>query len=352
MRITFVLPAPVRIPMGGAKVVYAHAEGLARRGHEVTVVAPRRAGDGFRARAFQAAVWVRDWLHGVAGEDYFEAEGVATRWIASPLSGFPEGESVIATGVQSAPWVHALPDRHGSKFYFVQGLETFITEQAPQTWHYPLHRITCAEWLRRTLEAAGAPVLGVVPNAIDDGVFYEERGPHERGLHVAALYHRHPVKGPDVLIETLERLRVSFPRLQAEVFAARRPSHRLPPWVEVHVRPSPAALRALYNRAAVLLHTSRSEGWPLVPMEASACGCAVVAAANEGVQEYLTDGVSMQSAPVGDAEALAEAAKAVLASTRDRLSLVRAAQASVASYRWPALTEHLEALLLEGVAVS
>ena len=37
-------------------------------------------------------------------------------------------------------------------------------------------------------------------------------------------------------------------------------------------RPPVDALRALYNGAAVFLHPSRSEGFPLVPMEAAACG--------------------------------------------------------------------------------
>ena len=68
MRITFVLPNPIRIPMGGAKVAYQHASGLAARGHEVRVVAPRQGDSGPLALARRAAVAVRDRLHGVAGE--------------------------------------------------------------------------------------------------------------------------------------------------------------------------------------------------------------------------------------------------------------------------------------------
>ena len=346
MRITFVLPAPIRIPMGGAKVVYAHAAGLAARGHEVVVLGPRRAGEGVRARAREHAVRLRDRWHGVADAPYYDAPGVTTSVVPGASARWvPDSDAVIATGVQTAPWVHALPPSKGTKAYFVQGLETFADAGARATWQLPMHRITCAKWLRDVVEEAGAPVLGVVPNALDPDEFFLERPVETRPRRVAALYHRHPVKGPDVLIEALGYLKAAVPDVKADVFAARPPSHRLPPWVRFHVRPAAAALRAIYNSAGVLLHTSRSEGWPLVPMEAAACGCAVAATGNEGIREYLTEGVTMRAVPAGDGRALAEAARFLLESDGERVRLAEAARRAVASFTWEASTAHLEALL-------
>jgi glycosyltransferase involved in cell wall biosynthesis len=346
VRITFVLPAPVRIPMGGAKVVYAHAAGLAARGHEVVVVGPRRAGEGVAARAREAAVRLRDRLHAVADAPYYEAAGVRTLVVPSASARWvPDGDAVIATGAQTTPWVHTLPHTKGVKAYFIQGLETFITAGVRDTWHLQMHRITCAHWLRRAVEASGAPVLGVVPNAIDPAEFFLERPIEGRARRVVALYHRHEVKGPDVLLDVLGRLRAAMPGVEADVFAARPPSHRLPPWVRVHVRPSTAALRAIYNGAAVLLHTSRSEGWPLVPMEAAACGCAVAATANEGIREYFADGETMRAVPPGDAAALAEAAGGLLADLEARTRLAEAARRAVGQLSWETSTARFEALL-------
>ena len=112
-----------------------------------------------------------------------------------------------------------------------------------------------------------------------------------------------------------------------------------------HVRPSPEALRALYNGAAVLLHPSRSEGWPLVPMEAAACGCAVAASANPGVQEYLARGESMLAAPVGDGPALGSAALTLLADDALRIRLATAAREAVLGLDWESSTDRLEAAL-------
>jgi glycosyltransferase involved in cell wall biosynthesis len=224
-------------------------------------------------------------------------------------------------------------------------LETFADTNARATWHFPMHRITCAHWLRHAVEAEGEAVLGVVPNAIDPDEFFVERPLEARPPRVVALYHRHPVKGPDVLITVLRHLREARPDVEADVFAARPPSHRLPSWVRVHVRPSVAELRALYNGAALLLHTSRSEGWPLVAMEAAACGCAVAATANEGIREYLADNESMRAVASGDGEALARAALDLLDSPAERVRLAEAARDAVADYRWTTSTERLEVLL-------
>lgn len=353
MRITFVLPAPARIPMGGVKVVYAHARGLAARGHEVHVVGPRRVGEGVTAHARALAVRVRDRLHGVRDAPYYEAEGVHTHEVPAATAAYvPDADAVIATGVQTTGPLLVLPPSKGTRFYFIQHVETFIDPRVVETWSYPFVRITVAEWIRRRVEAEGGPVAGVVPNAVDPAEFFVERPVEGRPARVVALYHRQHVKGPDVLIEALERLKAALPEVEADVIAARRPSHRLPGWVRVHVRPSVPALRALYNGAAVVLHTSRSEGWGLVPMEAAACGCAVAATASEGVQEFLADGHSMRAVPVGDGAALAAAALDLLRHPEERVRLARAAGEAAARYRWPELTARFEALLQQGVAAA
>lgn len=334
MRITFVLPAPIRIPMGGAKVVYQHAAGLTALGHAVAVVMPRRTERGLRGWARDAAVQIRDRLHGVAPEPYYQAAGVRSLVVPTASDAHvPDADVVVATGFQTARWVRDLGASKGRKVYFVQGLETFVHPEARASWHYPMTRVTCAHWLAEAVRDERLDVLGVVPNAVDAAEFFLEAPVAGRPPHVAALYHRHPVKGPDTLIDALERLRAGSAAVTATVFAARPPSHRLPDYVDVLIRPDLAALRALYNRAAVLLHPSRSEGWPLVPMEAAACGAAVVATANEGVREYLTDGASMRSVPVGDGAALAREALRLLGDDAERTRIAEAGRAAVAQYR-------------------
>lgn len=348
MTITFVLPAPVRIPMGGAAVVYRHAAGLAARGHRVTVVAPRTGAGGLVGRARALAVRLRDRHHGVSQMPYYAATGVETLELESISdASVPDADSVIATGYQTAPWVAALIARKGKKVSFLQHDERHLTPRAEATWALPMARIAVARWIAETVEAAGYPVLGVVPNAVDPADFALDRPLAGRSPRVVALYHRLPSKGPDTLVAALDEMRQLRGDVVADVIAARPPGHRLPGWVRVHVRPDLAQLRALYNRAAVVLHTSRLEGWGLVPMEAAACGCAVVATASRGVAEFLRAGVSVVEVPVGDAAALAEAAVGLLDDPDARIRLARAGMADVARFSWDASTDAFERLLTE-----
>ncbi len=346
MRVTFVLPAPIRIPMGGAAVVYRHAGALAARGHQVTVVSPEQTAPGLRGRALRWAVGVRDAVHGVTREPYYSAPDVRSLIVSHvDAASMPAGDVVVATGVQTSRPVAALPRSAGVPVYFIQGDETFADPSARETWHLPMARVTCAEWLADEVRRAGEEVVAVVPNAINPDEFGVDTPVADRRPHVVALYHRHPVKGPDVLIAALDRIRQSRPDVGASVFAARPPSHRLPDDVEVLVRPTQVALRGLYNRSSVLLHPSRSEGWPLVPMEAAACGCAVIASSNKGILEYLADGVSMAAAPVGDGDALGNAALTVLADDALRQRLAEAGRQAVTRLSWSEAADRLEAAL-------
>ncbi|MEM1115791.1 MAG: glycosyltransferase family 4 protein [Bacteroidota bacterium] len=346
MRVLFVLPAPVRIPMGGAAVVYRHAEGLVTRGHEVTVAAPRRQ-EGVRGRVLKTAVALRDRVHGVAERVEYAASGVASvvpeTW--RDLDGHTY-DAVIATGHQTAEWVISLAEQ-GKGFYLLQHDERHLTEAAASTWQLPLVRIAVARWIADTVEAEGAPVAGVVPNAVDLEHFQPRVPPEERRARVVALYHRLPSKGPDILIETLRRLRERLPAIEADVISARPPRHRLPSWVDVHIRPEADRLADLYNRAAVCLHTSRLEGWGLVPMEAAACGCAVVATESRGVNEYLHPGRSMLQVPVDDVEGLAASVVELIEDSSRRRVIAQAGRDDVARFSWDASTDALEQILLD-----
>lgn len=345
MRVTFVLPGPARVPMGGARVVVDYARRLVQRGHRVSVLGPARPGDGLRDRAFGAAVNVRDRVHRTGSGPYFTAPGVDARIVPSPdARHLPDADVVVATGWQTASWVAKLPVAKGAKAYFVQNHEDYLDPRASATWALPLAVFTCADWLARAVEASGRDVLGVVPNAVDPAEFDLDRPVAGRAPRVLWLYHRLAVKGPDEGIAAVRQIQVARPDVEVDVFCARRPSHAMPPGVRVHVRPSHETLRRLYNEAAVFLHSSRVEGWGLPPMEALACGAAVVATANDGVREFLDASVA-RLVPVGDADALARETLVLLADEPARVRQAEAGRARVAEFSWETSTDRLEEIL-------
>lgn len=334
--------------MGGVSVAYHHARGLAARGHEVTVAVPRR-GAGLRGVVVSTAAWARNRTHGVGTDVPYTETGVRT---VEPLTwrGLEDWDhdAVIAIGHQSLGAVIQLSQRRGSLgISFVQDGLRHRLPGGGLSWHAPLLQVAVSGWVAEAIEAAGGRVAALVPNAVDDRVFGVRTPLEAREERVIALYHRSPLKGPDTLIESLERLRREVPSVEAEVVAARPPRHRLPEWVTVRVRPSPAEMAALYNRASVCLHTSRSEGWGLVPMEAAACGCAVVATESRGVNEYLRPAHSMLQVPVGDAGGVAREAARLLSDGAIRCRIAEAARADVKRFSWSESTRVLEGVLMD-----
>jgi glycosyltransferase involved in cell wall biosynthesis len=82
-------------------------------------------------------------------------------------------------------------------------------------------------------------------------------------------------------------------------------------------------LPMLYWAMDLLLHPSYREGFPRVPLEASACGVAVVATDVRGCREAVQAGVNGLLVPARDADALAEAAGRLLADDEARTALGR-----------------------------
>jgi glycosyltransferase involved in cell wall biosynthesis len=70
-------------------------------------------------------------------------------------------------------------------------------------------------------------------------------------------------------------------------------------------RPDVRTLEALYNKATVLLFPSRFEGFGWPPIEAQACGCAVVGSTISPLEEVLRDSAVLK--PLEDEVGMAEA---------------------------------------------
>jgi len=164
---------------------------------------------------------------------------------------------------------------------------------------------------------------------------------------VTMLYHRLPIKGGGEGIDILKKVKETHPKLKAIIFAARKPSATIPEWIELRIRPDTPQLREIYNSTSVFLHTSHQEGWGLPPMEAMACGCAVVAAANEGVQEFITDGETGFLKPIGDVSALTEAICTLLDNDELRIQLAEAGRNAVQQFTWEKNVRKFE-LILKG----
>ena len=99
-------------------------------------------------------------------------------------------------------------------------------------------------------------------------------------------------------------------------------------------------LGELYDRAGVIVLVSQMEGLPNVVLEAMAHGKAVIATPVGGIPSVITDGKTGFLVPVGDAVALRETIKRVLADDDLRRRVGEAARARVIEYcSWDRVTE-------------
>lgn len=104
---------------------------------------------------------------------------------------------------------------------------------------------------------------------------------------------------------------------------------------DVQFRPFSAdrALIAEYYRAAdIFCHATKADVCPLTIIESQACGTPVIGTAIGGVPEIIVDGVTGSLVPLGDARAMADALKRLLA---DPVALQRMGKAA-ASHALPA----------------
>ena len=351
MKISFILPCVIRIPIGGAKVIYCYAEELTKRNHEVNIIAPRSEGYHFKDLMKVSAVKMRDWWHGIEDQPYYATpNGVEYIEIPAPDPSYiPDADAIIATGWKTAYWVDILPDSKGKKFYFIQNLETYQGNENLifDTWKLPLKKIVISSWLKERANDIKEEAFGPIPNAVDSKEFYITNQCKNRLKSISMHYHRLSIKGGNEGLKALTELKKMIPDLVATVFCSRKPLRSIPKWINLEIRPTADRLRNIYNNSAVFIHTSHQEGWGLPPMEAMASGCAVAAFNNKGVREFITHGLSGLLEEVGEIDRLTESAGKLLMDNNLRIKISEEGVKSVQQYSWEKNAEQFEKILLE-----
>ncbi len=352
MRITFILPGFISIPMGGVKVVHEYANRLSRKGHEVTLIYPVIT----HSRQFVGRLhWILkqtyNKLTNVKDELYYTPDSrVTVLVVKKAISKYiPAGDSVVAVGWQTAFWVNNLPDRHGKKFYFLQHFETYFKSKKAvlNTFRMPLVKFAIARWIIDKLKDIGETALGPLGNAINPEEFYLEANIKNRPNDVVVIYHHMNVKGPKDTIAILKQLKKSQ-NISAILVSSRRPVHQIPSWIKIKIRPSIEELRSFYNSSKVFIHTSHSEGWGLPVMEAMACGCAIIAYRNRGVMEYLIHDVNALLTPIGDRKTLLSQLNQLLQDAYRREKLAKQGLKTVQQFSWESSVFKFEDVISKG----
>jgi glycosyltransferase involved in cell wall biosynthesis len=353
MRITFVLPMFLTAPAGGFKVVYEYANRLQARGHDITVIHPRNVNpqQGWR-EAVKSYLWpykLRRQNHPLI--KWFPLAPEVNVQLVPDLSenNLPTADIIIATAFQTAFAVSECGREKGRKFYLIQHFEDWIgdTDLVRASWRLPMHKIVISRWLLDLAKELGeSGNTSHIPNGLNFSEFYLTH-PIEARCYplVAMMAHTLTFKGTADGLTALRLLRERLPQVEAILFGVGARPADAPEWCEYAQLPTPSELREIYNKAAVFLFPSVSEGWGLPAMEAMACGCAVVAAENQGIRDFAQSGVNALLAPVRQPAVLADHLYQLLTNSELRTRLAVSAAESVRHFTWERAAQSLEDLL-------
>ncbi len=342
-------------PAGGFKVVYEYASHLQARGHHVTVVHPRNLD---RQTGLKEKLKSLLWPYKIKLKD----RGLATWFNMHPdvkLSlvadlgerFIPDGDAIFATAYQTAFHVAGYGAGKGRKFYLIQHHETWLgpEEDVNRTLSLPLHKIVISRWLADLAREFGANGdVSHIPNGMDFSRFKLVTAIEARPKRVTMLAHPFEWKGMADGLAAIELARAQAPDLDATLFGAHPRPQDLPEWIDYVEQPSQERLLELYNSCSIFLHTSWSEGWGLTASEAMACGCALVAAANLGVQDFSEHEITALLAPIKEPAALAQQLLRAIRDDELRKRIAEAGHQYIQRYTWKRAVDSIEALLTNG----
>jgi len=325
MRIAYLLASGELF--GGNKVILMQAEGLARRGHHVTVVSPDAAPDWFPLM-----------------RAHFER------------SSFRDSHALEAADVRVATFfrtVHAALDgARGPVFHLCQGYEGGLTyyreiwNEIADIYRLPTRKLAISGVLAELLTREGFGPVANVGQAFDGADFFP--GPPRPAADPPVVLVVGPLeidsKGVDVALRGLQAFRRDGGR-----FRLRRVSY-FPPGAaersygladEYHHRLAPERMPFAYRASDVFIGATRpEEGFGLPSLEALACGIPVLLSDVPGQREIGAG--AARFFPDGDAEGLAAALPDLL--TQEARAAARTAGPAAASkYDTALVAERLEA---------
>jgi len=344
-------------PSGGAKIVYEYANRLSELGYQVYLQfcydlphsVFRTATPWNRYRFFFSTI-IKNYLKNILGKRLFRLfpqvhEQPVMRLDEKKLAEF---DKIIVTAWRTAAAVAETNLDTKKIFYLIQGYEIWNGNEAAvaATYNYGFKNIVVSSWLTEKIAKYGAKAFGCIPNPIDPKLFFVETPYADRGQKLAMVYSGERIKACTVGLAAIDIVKELFPDLQAHIFGGDPRPKELPAWIEYTCKPSPSAIRAIYNSARVFVSSSKSEGFGLPGAEAIACGCALASTDSGGVREYARPDVTALLSSPDDVQALARNITTLLKNEALANRLIAAGQALIAAeLSWTKSIQKMIALL-------
>jgi glycosyltransferase involved in cell wall biosynthesis len=272
-----------------------------------------------------------------------------------------EADITLATSFETA-----LPVRlygTGTLRYFVQHFEPYFAQDLPDprwaehealaSYGLGLGMIANSGWLSAKL----AQHVGVAPpicnNAVDHRVFHGDIKPARDAAEVRVISYggRHASwKGFREMAAAVRKVRRASPgrNIRWLVYgdSVLPPRNDIASYEPLGFLP-PAALSDAYRSADILLSASWYESFPLFPLEAMACGLAVVTT-QPGAEEFAKPGATAEIVEPRNVESIARGLQRVIDDPDYRAALAANGRDTARRFSWQRSVDRMESLLFAG----
>lgn len=287
LRITFVLP---HLSLsGGDKITFTFANGLAEKGHEVTVVHGRLPSPKARLARL---------IFPNAGNVHLPGPKVRLVAASGPSAELPkflpDAEVLIASWWETVESISKAPSSKGRLIHHVQGHEVFpyLPARSASVYRLDCPKIAASRWLLDILtNSYGARDPQLVLNPVNTEIFAWRERSLPNPPTVGTVYSSAPCKNSALAFEAVRIARQILPDLQLVGFGAEKLPSRFSslPFVRFHLRPDQDRIPDLYRACRYWLFTSTAEGFGLPILEAMAVGTPVIATAAGAAPDLVND---------------------------------------------------------------
>lgn len=255
---------------------------------------------------------------------------------------------LIATHWSTAFYMDLLPSRR--KVYFVQSDERrFNPENKSEiksieaTYKINSEHMTEAIWIQRWLKEEFGHDAYYVPNGLDLNVFHSNDVLGQKGTKTRVL-----LEGPiNVWFKGMDDAYNVVKDIDCEIWIISSNGKPKDGWHcdRFFEKVAMDDMQKIYSSCDIFLKMSRAEGFFGPPMEAMACGCAVVAGKVTGYDEYIKDGENALVVEMGDVNGAKKAIQKLIGDKSLREKLIENGHKTAKEWNWEKSIDLLEKVI-------
>lgn len=261
----------------------------------------------------------------------------------------PDADIVITTWWATALEVGKLSQSKGKKINLIQGFENWEGRIDLLYSSYNMKgvaNVVVASYLKKIVEEHSSNKTILIYNAVNTNQFglsnpIETRNP----MSICMNYSIQEIKGSKYGMEALYALKKIFPELVVDMFGVCPKPDNLPQWITFYRNPN--KLSELYNKNAIFISNSLTEGFGLVSIEAMSCGCALVCTDIPGHQDYAIDNKTALLVEPKNPEDMVKKLSELIQDNDKRFRLAYEGNEYVKNFSWDEATERMNNLIKE-----